>query len=127
MKSPRRSCRSGSVLLYTGVGIPRRRRQPVGGERIGLNITYSLAWLRQEENQYLSCPPEIARGLPRNLQDLLGYAVGSYALGYYTPPLPPGPGPEAVPPEFALGRSGEDTTMGDAELLAAITAEVAAN
>ena len=29
--------------------------------------------------------------------------MGSYALGYYSPPLPPGEGPEAVPPQFALG------------------------
>ena len=29
--------------------------------RNGLAIAYNLAWLRQEENQYLSCPPEIAK------------------------------------------------------------------
>jgi len=54
-------------------------------------------------NQYLSCPPAIARALDRKLQALLGYAMGSYALGYYTPPLPPGQGPEVTPPQVALG------------------------
>ena len=77
-----------------------------------INLTYCLGWLRQEENQYLSCPPEIARTLDRKLQTLLGYAMGSYALGYYTPPLPPGMGPEVAPPQVALGEKaagwGED-------------------
>ena len=71
--------------------------------RTGIIITYCLGWLRQEENQYLSCPPSIARSLDPKLQALLGYAMGSYALGYYSPPLPPGQGPEVVPPQFALG------------------------
>ncbi len=50
--------------------------------RCGLNVTYNVAWLRQEENQYLSCPPEVARELPEDLLRLMGYARGAYALGY---------------------------------------------
>ena len=119
--------RAGSVLIYTGGVFHGGGANVSDGDRIGLNLTYTLGWLRQEENQYLACPPDIARDLPPELQAVLGYAMGSYALGYYTPPLPPGAGPEVVPPEYALGRSGDDSTMGDAELLAAITAEVAAN
>ena len=46
------------------------------GDRIGLNITYALGWLRQEENQYLSCPPDIARTLDPELQELIGYSIG---------------------------------------------------
>jgi hypothetical protein len=34
-----------------------------------------LGWLRTEENNYLSTPPEIAATLPRVAQALLGYAV----------------------------------------------------
>ena len=73
-------------------------------DRIGINITYALGWLRQEENQYLSCPPELAKALSPTLQELAGYAMGQYALGYYTPPGAPGEGPEVVPPQYALGR-----------------------
>ncbi|WP_374571387.1 phytanoyl-CoA dioxygenase family protein [Phenylobacterium sp.] len=93
----------GSVLVYSGSVIHAGGENRSGGDRIGVNITYCLGWLRQEENQYLSCPPQIARDLDPELQALLGYAMGSYALGYYTPPLPPGEGPEIVPPEHALG------------------------
>ena len=93
----------GSVLVYSGSVLHAGGENRSGGDRIGINLTYALGWLRQEENQYLSCPPQIARALDPKLQALLGYRMGSYALGYYTPPLPPGEGPEAVAPEFALG------------------------
>jgi len=39
--------------------------------------------LRQEENQYLACPPEIARELHEDLARLASYRRGAYALGYY--------------------------------------------
>jgi ectoine hydroxylase-related dioxygenase (phytanoyl-CoA dioxygenase family) len=104
---------AGDVLVYSGSVIHGGGENRTDADRIGVNITYSLAWLRQEENQYLSCPPAIARGLDRNLQRLLGYQMSSYALGYFTPPLPPGEGPEVAPPEWALGETaaagwGED-------------------
>jgi ectoine hydroxylase-related dioxygenase (phytanoyl-CoA dioxygenase family) len=114
----------GSVLLYTGSVFHAGGANQSDGERIGFNITYSLGWLRQEENQYLSCPPEIARDLPVPLQDLLGYTVGSYALGYYTPPLPPGEGPEAVGPEYALGRTVGGEGLGSEALREAVTASI---
>ncbi|RLE26660.1 MAG: phytanoyl-CoA dioxygenase family protein, partial [Actinobacteria bacterium] len=39
-------------------------------------------WLRQEENQYLSVPQDVARDLPDDLLRLIGYRTGAYALGY---------------------------------------------
>ena len=73
---------AGSVLFYTGSlyhGAGANRSDAV---RYGLNVTYAVSWLRQEENQYLSCPAEIARTLPDDLLRLMGYARGAYALGY---------------------------------------------
>ncbi len=92
----------GSVLLYVGSlyhggganttdaneGASARRadspkvRADEPSARVGVNITYSVGWLRQEENQFLTVPPEIARELPERLQRLLGYSLGAYALGY---------------------------------------------
>lgn len=73
---------AGSVVFYTGSlyhGAGANRSDHV---RHGLNLTYAVAWLRQEENQYLSVPPELARTLPDPLLRLMGYARGAYALGY---------------------------------------------
>jgi ectoine hydroxylase-related dioxygenase (phytanoyl-CoA dioxygenase family) len=120
----RAEMRKGSVLLYTGTVFHGGGANTAGHDRWGLNITYSLGWLRQEENMYLSCPPDIARTLEPELQALVGYAMSNYALGYFTPPLPPGEGPETVPPEWALGGAAADAegSLGGADLLAEVVA-----
>ena len=53
-----------------------------GEDLCDVNITYNVAWLRQEENQYLSTPPEIAESLDDDLLRLMGWSMGAYALGY---------------------------------------------
>ena len=65
----------GSALLYTGSVFHGGGANHSNQDRIGMNITYSLGWLRQEENQYLSCPPELARELTPQMQDLLGLSL----------------------------------------------------
>jgi ectoine hydroxylase-related dioxygenase (phytanoyl-CoA dioxygenase family) len=72
----------GSVLFYTGSLYHGGGANRSDSVRVGVNITYSLGWLRQEETQYLSVPSEIARTLPVQLLRLIGYAQGAYALGY---------------------------------------------
>src|SRR5689334_13257060 len=73
----------GSVLFYVGSlyhgGGPNRS----AAARRGVNVGYTLSWLRQEENQYLACPPEVARELPEEVARLAGYRRGAYALGYF--------------------------------------------
>jgi ectoine hydroxylase-related dioxygenase (phytanoyl-CoA dioxygenase family) len=72
----------GSVLFYTGALYHGAGANRSSETRFGLNLTYARAWLRQEENQYLAVPREIARELPDALLRLMGYARGAYALGY---------------------------------------------
>jgi hypothetical protein len=72
----------GSVLLYTGAVYHGGGSNRSSATRYAVNITYNRSWLRQEENQYLSVPREIARDLPGDLLRLMGYALGAYALGY---------------------------------------------
>jgi ectoine hydroxylase-related dioxygenase (phytanoyl-CoA dioxygenase family) len=68
--------------------IPGSQERPVDlahsadATRTGLNLTYYASWLRQEENQYLSCPLEVAQKLDDDLLKLMGYQLGAYALGY---------------------------------------------
>jgi ectoine hydroxylase-related dioxygenase (phytanoyl-CoA dioxygenase family) len=73
---------AGSVLFYTGSLYHGAGANRSTETRYGLNITYAVSWLRQEENQYLSVPADVARGLPDSLLRLMGYARGAYALGY---------------------------------------------
>jgi len=73
---------AGSVLFYTGALYHGAGANGSDRVRFGLNVTYSVSWLRQEENQYLSCPIEIARTLPEELLRLMGYQCGAFALGY---------------------------------------------
>ena len=93
----------GSVLLYSGTIIHGGGENRSSEPRIGINITYCLGWLRTEENMSLSCPPEIARDFPQEITDLLGYSMGNYALGYYSPTKTVEGLPDTLAPEHALG------------------------
>lgn len=72
----------GSVLFYEGKVLHGGGANTSDGVRQGINITYSVGWVRQEENQYLACPPEIARELDDDLLRMMGYQQGAFALGY---------------------------------------------
>ncbi len=72
----------GSALFYTGSVYHAGGANRSDMTRCGINLTYSLPWLRQEENQYLSVPFAIAATLPVELLRLMGYSYGGYALGY---------------------------------------------
>jgi hypothetical protein len=77
-----------------------------------------LAWLRQEENQYLSTPPLEARELSSDLQQLIGYSMAQYALGYYTPPGGPDESTDIADPQDAVrSPSGAFQTVGSPESL----------
>jgi ectoine hydroxylase-related dioxygenase (phytanoyl-CoA dioxygenase family) len=72
----------GSALFYSGSVYHGGGANQSETTRIGVNITYNVAWLRQEENQYLTVPREVAATLPIELLRLMGYDRGAYALGY---------------------------------------------
>jgi ectoine hydroxylase-related dioxygenase (phytanoyl-CoA dioxygenase family) len=73
----------GSVFIYVGSVYHGGGANRSDAHRMGINVGYTLAWLRQEENQYLACPPDVARELPLDLAKLVGYSRAAYALGYY--------------------------------------------
>lgn len=74
--------RRGSVLFYDGKVLHGGGANRSSGVRRGVNITYAVGWVRQEENQYLACPPEVARTLDDDLLKMMGYQQGAFALGY---------------------------------------------
>jgi ectoine hydroxylase-related dioxygenase (phytanoyl-CoA dioxygenase family) len=79
----------GSVMIYTGSTWHSGGENKTQKSRYGINVDYSVAWLKQEENQFLSCPPNIAKDLPRGIQELIGYSRSGYALGYVAGGFPP--------------------------------------
>ncbi|WHU48769.1 phytanoyl-CoA dioxygenase family protein [Gordonia sp. L191] len=73
----------GSVLIYSGkIYHAGGANTTVDRVRQALNITYAVGWVRQEENQYLSTPLEVARTLDDDLLKLMGYQMGCFAMGY---------------------------------------------
>jgi len=73
----------GSVLYYLGSTIHGGGANKSQYPRVGLINTYSLGWLRQEENQYLTVPREIADSYPEHLRRLMGYQAHGAYLGVY--------------------------------------------
>ena len=67
---------AGASVLYLGTTIHGGGANTTRDTwRRGLHLSYVVGWLRTEENHYLGTPPEVARSLPRQAQELLGYAV----------------------------------------------------
>jgi hypothetical protein len=77
---------AGSVLFFLGStwhgGGNNRSTHP----RLGVFAKYSLGHLRQEENQFLIAPPDVARTLTPELRALIGYKVSTPYLGYVLEP-----------------------------------------
>jgi ectoine hydroxylase-related dioxygenase (phytanoyl-CoA dioxygenase family) len=74
--------RRGSVLFYDGKVLHGGGANRSNGVRRGVNITYAVGWVRQEENQFLATSPDIARTLDDELLKMMGYQQGAFALGY---------------------------------------------
>ncbi|GLP77352.1 hypothetical protein TUM20983_44620 [Mycobacterium antarcticum] len=73
----------GSVLLYSGKIVHSGgANKTTDKTRRAININYSVGWVRQEENQYLSVPLEVAQTLDDDLLKLMGYQEGAFAMGY---------------------------------------------
>jgi len=101
----RAEMRRGSVLLYDGKVLHGGGANRTTEARQGINITYAVGWVRQEENQYLACPPEIARDLDDDLLRLMGYRQGAFALGYV--------GDQTDPLAALRGRADKVATVGE--------------
>ena len=73
----------GSVLIYLGSVVHSGGANTTNLPRTAVTLSYSLGWLRQAENHYLTTPPQVARTLPEKLRALLGYTIHAPNLGWY--------------------------------------------
>ena len=116
----------GSVLCYNGTVLHGGGANTTDNDtRVGVFLHYTLNWLRQEENQYLSCPPEHAQYLPQELRALICYAKGGYVLGFYSDPDDNSAEHESVSPEnlFSRHRDEFDTLPSEEQLVSRSTPE----
>ena len=66
---------AGSAVVYLGSTFHGGGAHCGTEPRRGVHLSYTLGWLRTEENNYLAVPPDQAQHLPRQCQEVLGYAV----------------------------------------------------
>lgn len=79
---------AGSVLFWMGGTLHGAGANVTEDDwRYGVVLTYTLDWLRQEENQHVSMPLADALALPENVRSRLGFAMdyGDGGLGFYDP------------------------------------------
>jgi ectoine hydroxylase-related dioxygenase (phytanoyl-CoA dioxygenase family) len=72
----------GSVLVYDGslwhaAGANRTRER-----RVAVAMNYCAGYIRQQENQQLGIPREVAATFPERLQELVGYGVYNGLIGH---------------------------------------------
>jgi ectoine hydroxylase-related dioxygenase (phytanoyl-CoA dioxygenase family) len=67
---------AGSAVVYLGSTIHAGGANVTSScRRRGMHLSYCVGWLRTEENQILATPLDVAKTLPRESQELLGYAA----------------------------------------------------
>ncbi len=74
--------RRGSVLVYNGSlwhgGGPNR----TAARRVGVAMNYCAGWMRQQENQQLGIPLDVARGFSPRLRRLAGFGLYKKLVGH---------------------------------------------
>jgi ectoine hydroxylase-related dioxygenase (phytanoyl-CoA dioxygenase family) len=95
----------GSVLVWVGslwhgggANVTRERR-------VGIAMNYCAGYIRQQENQQLGIPADVARGFSSRLQELVGYSVYRGLVGHID---------KAHPRKAVLGQSKEANLVWDA-------------
>jgi ectoine hydroxylase-related dioxygenase (phytanoyl-CoA dioxygenase family) len=72
----------GSVMIYHGSlwhgGGSNRTDTP----RTGIAMNYCAGFIRQQENQQLGIPREVARGFSPRLRELVGYGIYNQIIGH---------------------------------------------
>ncbi len=76
----------GAMLVWLGGTLHAAGANVSDSWRYGVILTYSLGWLRQEENMYLDLPPALAKEMPEEVRQLVGYPMHG-ALGFYDPTI----------------------------------------
>jgi ectoine hydroxylase-related dioxygenase (phytanoyl-CoA dioxygenase family) len=102
----------GSVLVWHGSLWHGGGANTTDERRVGIAMNYCAGFIRQQENQQLGIPREIAAGFPRRLRELCGYGIYNGLIGHIDKRNPAemlGDAPEPEP-----NRADERPRSGDA-------------
>jgi ectoine hydroxylase-related dioxygenase (phytanoyl-CoA dioxygenase family) len=72
----------GSVMIWHGSMWHGGGANTTDSRRVGIAMNYCAGFIRQQENQQLGVPPEVAREFDPRLQRLLGYGVYQGLIGH---------------------------------------------
>ncbi|MEW6267795.1 MAG: phytanoyl-CoA dioxygenase family protein [Thermodesulfobacteriota bacterium] len=74
--------KKGSVLIWHGSLWHGGGANRTSERRVGIAMNYCAGWIRQQENQQLGIPREVARGFSPRLRELVGYGVYRMLIGH---------------------------------------------
>jgi len=74
--------RRGSVLVWHGSLWHGGGANRSDGVRVGIAMNYCAGWIRQQENQQLGIPRDVARRFAPRLRELVGYGVYRGLVGH---------------------------------------------
>jgi ectoine hydroxylase-related dioxygenase (phytanoyl-CoA dioxygenase family) len=95
--------RRGSVLVFDGSIWHGGGANQTDARRVGIAMNYCAGWLRQQENQQLGIPREIARDFAPRLRKLVGYGIYRGLLGHI----------DKCSPEYLLDGTEARRTIGE--------------
>jgi ectoine hydroxylase-related dioxygenase (phytanoyl-CoA dioxygenase family) len=72
----------GSVLVWHGSLWHGGGANRIDERRVGIAMNYCAGYIRQQENQQLGIPIEIARGFSPRLRQLVGYSIYNGLIGH---------------------------------------------
>jgi ectoine hydroxylase-related dioxygenase (phytanoyl-CoA dioxygenase family) len=74
--------KKGSVLVWHGSLWHGGGANRTSERRVGIAMNYCAGWVRQQENQQLGIPREVACGFEPRLRELVGYGVYRMLIGH---------------------------------------------
>jgi ectoine hydroxylase-related dioxygenase (phytanoyl-CoA dioxygenase family) len=78
----------GSVLVYNGSLWHGGGANTSGTRRVGVAMNYCAGWIRQQENQLLGIPMDVARGFSPRLRKLCGWGLYKKLMGHINKAAP---------------------------------------
>lgn len=88
----------GSVLVWVGSLWHGGGSNRTTSRRVGIAMNYCAGYIRQQENQQLGIPIDMARQFPERLQELVGYSIYNGLIGHIE---------KQHPGKMLLGSDGE--------------------